>query len=38
VDGDITDAVLDALRGIETILLARAIRFMAPQAKQVASV
>ncbi|MGA2902648.1 MAG: phosphoglycerate dehydrogenase [Candidatus Korobacteraceae bacterium] len=37
VDGEITDAVLDSLRGIETILLAKAIRFMAPQAKQVVS-
>jgi D-3-phosphoglycerate dehydrogenase len=38
VDGEITDAALEALRGIETVLLAKAIRFMAPQAKQVASV
>ena len=28
VDGDVTEAVLDALRGIETILLAKAIRFV----------
>jgi hypothetical protein len=35
VDGEITDAALEGLRGIETILLAKAIRFMAPQAKQV---
>ncbi len=34
VDGDIPDKVLVALRGIETILLAKAIRFVAPQAKQ----
>ncbi len=34
VDGDITETVLEALRGIETILLAKAIRFTAPQAKQ----
>lgn len=35
VDGDTPDKVLEALRGIETILLAKAIRFVAPQAKQV---
>ncbi len=35
VDGDIPEKVLEALRGIETILLAKAIRFVAPQAKQV---
>jgi D-3-phosphoglycerate dehydrogenase len=34
VDGEITDAALEGLRGIETILLAKAIRFMAPKAKQ----
>jgi len=34
VDGDISEAVLEALRGIETILLAKAIRFAVPQAKQ----
>jgi D-3-phosphoglycerate dehydrogenase len=33
VDGDVTEAVLEALRGIETILQAKAIRFAAP-AKQ----
>jgi len=34
VDGEISGAVLEALRGIETILLAKAIRFVAPAAKQ----
>jgi D-3-phosphoglycerate dehydrogenase / 2-oxoglutarate reductase len=37
VDGEISNAVLDALRCIETVLLAKAIRFAAPQAKTVAS-
>jgi D-3-phosphoglycerate dehydrogenase / 2-oxoglutarate reductase len=35
VDGEISDKVLDALRDIETILLAKAIRFAAPQPKTV---
>jgi D-3-phosphoglycerate dehydrogenase len=34
VDGDVTEAALDALRGIETILLAKAIRFTSPRTKQ----
>ena len=34
VDGDVPEKVLEALRRIETILLAKAIRFVAPQAKQ----
>jgi D-3-phosphoglycerate dehydrogenase len=34
VDGEITDAVLESLRGIETVLLAKAIRFALPRAKQ----
>jgi len=34
VDGDIPETVLEALRGVETVLLAKAIRFVAPQAKQ----
>ena len=34
VDGDINEKALEALRGIETILLAKAIRFVAPQTKQ----
>jgi D-3-phosphoglycerate dehydrogenase len=34
VDGDVTEPVLEALRSIETILLAKAIRFGAPQVKQ----
>ena len=34
VDGDVNEKVLEALRGIETILLAKAIRFVAPQTKQ----
>jgi len=38
VDGEITEKVLDALRGIETILQAKAIRFVAPQAKQAVTV
>ena len=37
VDGDVNEAVLQALRGIETILKAKAIRFSVPQAKQVVS-
>ena len=35
VDGEINEAVLDALRCIETILLAKAIRFATPQQKKV---
>jgi len=35
VDGDVSDAVLDDLRCIETILLAKAIRFATPQPKRV---
>ncbi len=35
VDSEISDKVLDALRNIETILLAKAIRFVAPQPKAV---
>jgi hypothetical protein len=34
VDGDVTEAALESLRGIETILKAKAIRFVAPKAKQ----
>jgi D-3-phosphoglycerate dehydrogenase len=34
VDGDVTEPVLETLRGIETILKAKAIRFVAPQKKQ----
>ena len=34
VDGDINEKVLEALRGIETILQAKAIRFVGSQAKQ----
>ena len=34
VDGEITDAVLESLRGIETILKAKAIRFASPKTKQ----
>ena len=34
VDGDIPEKALDALRGIETVLLAKAIRFVNPHAKQ----
>ncbi len=37
VDGDVTEPALEALRGIETILQAKAIRFTAPQAKQTVS-
>ena len=37
VDGDISEAVLESLRGIETILLAKAIRFGAPQPKTVSA-
>jgi D-3-phosphoglycerate dehydrogenase len=37
VDGEIGEAVLDALRSIETILLAKAIRFGAVQAKTVSA-
>jgi D-3-phosphoglycerate dehydrogenase len=37
VDGEISDKVLDALRCIETILLAKAIRFGAPQPKTVSA-
>ncbi len=37
VDGEISDKVLDALRNIETILLAKAIRFVAPQPKAVSA-
>ncbi len=37
VDGEISNAVLEALRCIETVLLAKAIRFGAPQAKPVGS-
>ncbi len=37
VDGEISDKVLDALRCIETILLAKAIRFAAPQPKAVSA-
>ncbi|MDR3748278.1 MAG: phosphoglycerate dehydrogenase [Acidobacteriota bacterium] len=33
VDGEISDKVLEALRGIETVLLAKAIRFVAPERK-----
>jgi len=35
VDGEIKDAVLEALRCIETVLLAKAIRFTTPQPKKV---
>ena len=38
VDGDIAEPVLESLREIETILLAKAIRFGAPQAKQAVTV
>ena len=38
VDGDVNEPVLESLRGIETILLAKAIRFTAPQAKQAVTV
>jgi D-3-phosphoglycerate dehydrogenase / 2-oxoglutarate reductase len=38
VDGEIPEKVLEALRGIETILLAKAIRFVAPTAKQAVTV
>ncbi len=34
VDGDVTEAALEALRGIETILLAKAIRFTGSRTKQ----
>jgi D-3-phosphoglycerate dehydrogenase len=34
VDGDVTEAALEALRGIETILLAKAVRFSSPRTKQ----
>lgn len=34
VDGDVSEPVLEALRGIETVLLAKPIRFVAPQPKQ----
>jgi D-3-phosphoglycerate dehydrogenase len=37
VDGEINDAVLEALRGIETILLAKGIRFGTPQPAAVAA-
>jgi D-3-phosphoglycerate dehydrogenase len=37
VDGEISEAVLENLRGIETILLAKAIRFAAPQPKAVSA-
>ena len=37
VDGEISDKVLDALRCIETILLAKAIHFAAPQPKAVSA-
>jgi len=37
VDGDVSDAVLESLRGIETILKAKAIRFVVPKAKQTVS-
>jgi D-3-phosphoglycerate dehydrogenase len=37
VDGEISEKVLDALRCIETILLAKAIRFGAPQPKTVSA-
>ncbi len=37
VDGDVNEAVLEALRGIETILKAKAIRFAAKPAKQTVS-
>ncbi len=37
VDGEISEKVLDALRCIETILLAKAIRFGAPQPKAVSA-
>ena len=37
VDGEISDKVLEALRNIETILLAKAIRFVAPQPKAVSA-
>ena len=38
VDGDVNEPVLESLRGIETILLAKAIRFVAPQPKQAVAV
>ena len=38
VDGDVSDAVLEALRGIETILQAKAIRFGASQVRQAVAV
>ena len=34
VDGDVTEAVLEALRGIETILQAKAIRFSARRSRR----
>ncbi len=34
VDGDVTEVALEALRGIETILLAKAIRFTSSRTKQ----
>jgi D-3-phosphoglycerate dehydrogenase / 2-oxoglutarate reductase len=37
VDGDVSDAALESLRGIETILKAKAIRFVGPKAKQTVS-
>ncbi len=37
VDGEISEAVLEALRGIETVLLAKAIRFGTPQPKAVSA-
>jgi D-3-phosphoglycerate dehydrogenase len=37
VDGEIKEPVLESLRGIETILLAKAIRFVAPQPKTVSA-
>ncbi len=38
VDGEITEKVLEALRGIETVLLAKAIRFGVAQAKPAVAV
>jgi D-3-phosphoglycerate dehydrogenase len=37
VDGEISEAVLEGLRGIETVLLAKAIRFVSPQPKTVSA-
>ncbi len=38
VDGDIPEKALEALRGIETVLHAKAIRFASPQVKQAVTV